>query len=89
MTVDLFWKEYNSPRNHQDFYAFCEEYQRLRFQEVTEATRKKHCASINKLKQFRQDLLYMQSPKVKIKNKIKQLQSQQQQHINLSSSNQC
>lgn len=58
LTSDLFWKEYNSPKNYQDFYAFCEEYQRLRFQEVSEATRKKHCASINKLKQFRQDLSF-------------------------------
>ncbi|MCM0721297.1 site-specific integrase [Parabacteroides sp. W1-Q-101] len=60
LTTDLFWKEYNSPKNHQDFYAFCEEYQRLRFQEVAEATRKKHCACLNKLKQFQPYLLFDQ-----------------------------
>lgn len=60
LTANLFWKEYNSPKNHQDFYAFCEEYQRLRFQEVAEATRKKHCACLNKLKQFQPDLSFDQ-----------------------------
>lgn len=60
LTPDLFWKEYNSPRNHQDFYEFCEEYQRLRFQEVASATQKKHRSSINKLKAFQQELSFDQ-----------------------------
>lgn len=60
LTSELFWKEYNSPRSRQDFYEFCEEYQRLRFQEVTEATRKKHRSCLNNLKSFQPSLSFDQ-----------------------------
>lgn len=58
LTAELFWKEYNAPMNHQDFYKFCEEYQRLRFQEVTKATQKKHHSCLNNLKSFRSELSF-------------------------------
>lgn len=60
LTPELFWKEYNSPKNHQDFYTFCEEYQRLRFQEVSEATQKKHRSCLNNLKSFQSNLTFDQ-----------------------------
>ena len=60
LTTELFWKEYNLPRNRQNFYEFCEEYQRLRFQEVTVATQKKHRSCLNNLKSFQSSLTFDQ-----------------------------
>lgn len=58
LTTDLFWKEYNNPTNCLDFFQFCFEYQRLRFQEVTVATQKKHRACLNNLKAFKSEIRF-------------------------------
>ena len=58
LTVELFWKEFNTPTNRQDFFKFCEEYQRLRFQEVAPSTQKKHRSCLNNLKSFQKQIAF-------------------------------
>ena len=57
LTSELFYKEYNSRSlSYGDFYALCEEYQRLRFQELSEGTKKKHLSTIRLLREYRPNL---------------------------------
>lgn len=54
LSVELFWSEYRNPGKYKSFFDFCTDYQKLRFQEVTEATRKKHISCLNNLKSFKE-----------------------------------
>jgi hypothetical protein len=58
LTKSLFWKEYKTQCTGKDFWAFCEGYQKLRFQELAWATRKAHRAALQKLKDFRTELYF-------------------------------
>ena len=58
LTKNLFWKEYRTQRTGKDFWAFCEEYQKLKFQELAWASQKLHRSSLQKLKDFRKELYF-------------------------------
>ena len=58
LTKILFWKEYKTQRIGKDFWSFCAEYQKLRFQELALATRKSHKSALGKLKGFRKELFF-------------------------------
>ena len=53
LTKSLFWKEYKTQRTGKDFWTFCKEYQKLKFQELARASQKLHKSSLQKLKDFR------------------------------------
>jgi hypothetical protein len=52
LSVNLFWKEYRAHGQYANFFSFCEAYQKMRFQELALATRKKHNSCLNNLKEF-------------------------------------
>jgi site-specific recombinase XerD len=58
LTKSLFWKEYKTQRVGKDFWLFCREYQRLRFQELAWASQKVHRTAIQKLKDFKSELYF-------------------------------
>lgn len=53
ITIEQFWSEYRNPKNFSDFFSFCEQSQKLRFQEVSDGTRKKHKACLKSLHDFK------------------------------------
>ncbi|WP_278543088.1 MULTISPECIES: site-specific integrase [Parabacteroides] len=53
LTAELFWNEYRNPKNYSDFFSFCEQSQRLRFQEVKEKTKTKHLTVLKTLQEFK------------------------------------
>lgn len=53
ITIEQFWAEYRNPKSFSDFFSFCDQSQKLRFQEVTEGTRKKHKAVLKSLYDFK------------------------------------
>lgn len=58
LTPSLFWKEYKSRGIYTDFYSFCIQSQKIRFQELSEGTQKQHRNCINNLKLFRKELYF-------------------------------
>jgi site-specific recombinase XerD len=58
LTKNLFWREYRTQRTGKDFWTFCEEYQKLRFQELAWASQKLHKSSLQKLKDFRTEVYF-------------------------------
>ena len=58
LTKPLFWKEFKTQRTGKDFWAFCQEYQKLKFQELAWASQKLHKSSLQKLKDFRPELYF-------------------------------
>ena len=53
LTAEQFWNEYRNPKNFSDFFSFCDQSQKLRFQEVKPKTRIKHQAVLKTLYQFK------------------------------------
>lgn len=53
LTADIFWDEYRNPKNFSDFFSFCEQSQKLRFQEIKLKTRIKHQAVLKTLYNFK------------------------------------
>lgn len=53
VTIEQFWSEYRNPKSFSDFFSFCDQSQKLRFQEVAEGTRKKHKAVLKSLHEFK------------------------------------
>lgn len=53
MTAEMFWEEYRNPKNFSDFFSFCEQSQKLRFQEIKPKTRIKHQAVLKTLHDFK------------------------------------
>lgn len=51
-----FLKAYRNPGQTQDFFAFCKEYQKLRFQEIKGSTQKKHKSCLENLKSFKEEI---------------------------------
>lgn len=53
LTAEQFWNEYRNPKNYSDFFSFCEQSQKLRFQEVKEKTKIKHQTVLKTLYEFK------------------------------------
>lgn len=53
LTKSQFLKAYRNPGQSQDFFVFCREYQKLRFQEIKGSTQKKHKSCLENLKAFK------------------------------------
>lgn len=53
LTAEQFWNEYRNPKNFSDFFSFCDQSQKLRFQEVKPKTKIKHQAVLKTLYQFK------------------------------------
>jgi site-specific recombinase XerD len=58
LTKSLFWREYRTQHIGKDFWSFCKEYQKLRFQELAWATQKAHRSSLQRLRDFRSELYF-------------------------------
>lgn len=58
LTKELFFKEYRNPGQTQDFFAFCKEYQKLRFQEIKGSTQDKHNSCLANLKGFKEEISF-------------------------------
>lgn len=58
LTRDLFIKEFRNPEQSQDFFAFCLEYQKLRFQEIKESTQDKHKSCLANLREFKSTITF-------------------------------
>jgi site-specific recombinase XerD len=58
LTSELFWKEYRSYGDYSNFFSFCEAYQKMRFQEISIATQKKHLSCLNKLREFKPTIFF-------------------------------
>lgn len=58
LTRDLFIKEFRNPEQSQDFFAFCKEYQKLRFQEIQESTQDKHRSCLANLREFKSEITF-------------------------------
>ncbi|WP_289006176.1 site-specific integrase [uncultured Parabacteroides sp.] len=58
LTRDLFIKEFRNPEQSQDFFAFCKEYQKLRFQEIQESTQDKHRSCLANLREFKSAITF-------------------------------
>lgn len=58
LTRDLFIKEFRNPEQSQDFFAFCQEYQKLRFQEIKESTQDKHRSCLANLREFKSTITF-------------------------------
>jgi site-specific recombinase XerD len=58
LTPDLFWREYRSHKEYSDFFSFCEAYQKTRFLEIAEGTKKKHITCLKTLKGFKQKIYF-------------------------------
>lgn len=53
LTAEQFWNEFRNPKNYSDFFSFCEQSQKLRFQEVKPKTRTKHQTVLKTLYEFK------------------------------------
>ncbi|MDR1403494.1 MAG: phage integrase SAM-like domain-containing protein, partial [Tannerellaceae bacterium] len=53
LTVDMFWSEFHNPADFKDFFDFCKNYQRLRFQELADGTQRHHRSCLGILKKFK------------------------------------
>ncbi|MCC8186507.1 MAG: site-specific integrase [Bacteroides sp.] len=58
ISVTTFWQEYRNPRQYKSFFDFCLAYQRLRFQEITVSTQKKHKACLGNLRDFKEIIYF-------------------------------
>jgi site-specific recombinase XerD len=58
LTPDLFWREYRSHKDYSDFFSFCEAYQKMRFLEIAEGTKKKHITCLKTLREFKQKIYF-------------------------------
>lgn len=58
LTQEAFWNEYRNPGQHKLFFDFCNEFQKLRFKELSENTQKKHLVSLKALREFKETLYF-------------------------------
>lgn len=58
LTRNAFFREFNCPEQSQDFFAFCKEYQKLRFQEIQESTQNKHKSCLSNLQEFKSEITF-------------------------------
>lgn len=56
LTKNEFLSAFRNPGQSQDFFAFCREYQKLRFQEIKDSTQKKHKSCLENLKSFKEEI---------------------------------
>lgn len=55
---NTFFKEFSNPEQSQDFFAFCTEYQKLRFQEIQVSTQDKHKSCLSNLREFKSEITF-------------------------------
>lgn len=58
ITAEQFWEAYRNPINFSDFFTFCNQSQKLRFQEVKPKTRIKHQSVLKSLYEFKHPILF-------------------------------
>ena len=58
LTAEQFWSEFRNPKSCSDFFSFCEQSQKLRFQEVKEKTKIKHLTVLKTLYEFKHPIYF-------------------------------
>ena len=58
LTAEQFWSEFRNPKGCSDFFSFCEQSQKLRFQEVKEKTKIKHLTVLKTLYEFKHPIYF-------------------------------
>lgn len=58
ITAEQFWEAYRNPINFSDFFTFCDQSQKLRFQEVKPKTRIKHQSVLRSLYDYKHPILF-------------------------------
>lgn len=58
LTAEQFWSEFRNLKSCSDFFSFCEQSQKLRFQEVKEKTKIKHLTVLKTLYEFKHPIYF-------------------------------
>lgn len=79
LTRDLFIKEFRNPEQSQDFFAFCREYQKVRFQEIKGSTQDKHNSCLENLRSFKEEIPFSELDEMFLRKYILYLRKQRGQ----------
>lgn len=79
LTRKEFLRAYRNPGQTQDFFAFCREYQKLRFQEIKGSTQKKHNSCLENLRSFKEEISFSELDSVFLRKFILYLRKQKEQ----------
>lgn len=74
-----FLRAYRNPTQTQDFFMFCREYQKLRFQEIKGSTQKKHKSCLENLRAFKEEISFTELDDVFLRKFILYLRKQKGQ----------